>query len=75
MAGGIEFKWFKEQEFGIQVLSTLNARKANQFGLPNRDRGTLRDQRRRARRYEIESEGLGVFLKRRLTRNKGQIKQ
>ena len=70
MPGGIEFKWFQDQQQGIQLLSTLNARKANQIGLPNRD--TERKVRRRAKRravsYEIASEGLGAYLKHRFSR-------
>ncbi len=74
MSGGLEFKWFKDQQEGIQLLSTLNARKANHLGLPNHDteRVVLRRARRRAARYEIESEGLGVYLKRRFARGKAQ---
>ena len=70
MPGGFEFKWFKDQEQGIQLISTLNARKANQVGLPNRDteRKVKRRAKWRALRYEIESDGWRAFLRARYSR-------
>ena len=70
MPGGLEFNWFQDQQLGIQLLSTVNARKANQIGLPNRDteRKVRRRAKRRAVRYELASEGLGAYLKHRFSR-------
>lgn len=75
MAGGIDFKWFQDQQQGIQLLATQNAKKANREGLPNHD--TPRSLRRRAKyramRYELETEGLRVFLRRHLLRQPSSI--
>lgn len=53
MPGGIEFKWFQDQQQGIQLLSTLNARKANQIGLPNREHGAQGTPARQTARSKI----------------------
>ena len=37
MAGGVDFKWFQDQQQGIQLLATQNAKRANREGLPNHD--------------------------------------
>ena len=77
MAGGVDFKWFQDQQQGIQLLATQPAKRANREGLPNHD--TPRRLRRRAKyramRYELETEGLGVFLKRRLLRQSSPVEE
>lgn len=53
----------QDRILGAQLVSTMNARRANQVGSP--DRGSAKY---RALRYELQSEGLRAFLRKRLTK-------
>lgn len=59
-------QWFEQQRQAIEVLGTKNAQKACENSLPNHDTPHALARRAwvRKARYEIESEGFGIFLKR-----------
>ena len=54
----------QDRILGAQLVSTMNARRMNQEGTAP-DRGGARY---RALRYELQSEGLRAFLRKRLTK-------
>ena len=63
MSIGNSMQTHQDRIIGAQIMGTMNARRANADGSP--DRGSAKY---RALRYELQSEGLRAFLYKRLNK-------